>query len=270
MSAHPPRTDILCTFLDAEDTLPRTLDSLARQTEAAIRVWLVDDGSRDASARIAADRASADPRFTAVTSPVHGRGHALNHGASLGSAPFLAIMDADDLAHPRWIEDALAAMGRQEGIAAMGFGRQYLYGPAEPTWPTDAHETSRLEDVTARLGRTNPVCHSGSVIRRGAFQSVGGYDDGRTSNFDYDLWVRLAMARYRLANNSLVRVGKRYHAGQKFSHRPGFYRSSLEVQARAIRQVSRNPADWIPYLSRAVLFAFRSRRRAFAAGRHGR
>ncbi|MEN3952949.1 glycosyltransferase family 2 protein [Iodidimonas sp. SYSU 1G8] len=268
MSAAPVLADIICTFFNAAGTLPRTIDALTGQTEARIRILLVDDGSTDESATIAERAAAADPRIVSLRNPIRGRGRALNHGIKQSHAPLLAIMDADDIAHPRWIEDMVALMAAHPRHAAIGCGRVYIYGQGDAQWPADSGMTPP-RDVTARLGRGNPICHSGSVIRREALAAVSFYDAARTDNFDYDLWVRLMLAGRSLGVTSAVRLAKRYHGGQKFAAASGYVRSSIRVQVRAIRRRGGNPADWLWVLARLVRETVRQRRRARLLERRG-
>jgi glycosyltransferase involved in cell wall biosynthesis len=262
MSKEPVRADIICTFFNAAGTLPRTLSALTVQTETRIRIVLVDDGSTDESVALAETAALADPRIVLLRNPVKGRGQALNYGVAHSDAPLIAIMDADDVAHPRWIEDAVSIMATHSRHAAMGCARTYIYGQGNPQWPAESGATSPPRDVTATLGRGNPLCHSGSVIRREALVAVGGYDAARADNFDYDLWVRLMLAGRTLAVNDQVRLAKRYHGGQKFAVASGYVRSSLKVQVRAIRRKGGNPIDWLWVLARFVRETVRQRRRA--------
>lgn len=262
MSAAPVLADIICTFFNAAATLPRTIAALTSQTEARIRIVLVDDGSTDGSAAIAAQAAAADPRILSLRNPVPGRGRALNHGIAHSGAPLIAIMDADDVAHPRWIEDVLAVTAAHPRYAALGCGRIYIYGQGDAQWPADIGALPAPRDVTGRLGRGNPICHSGSVIRREALAAVGGYEAERTDNFDYDLWVRLMLAGQSLGVTDAVRLAKRYHGGQKFAVASGYVRSSLKVQVRAIRRRGGNPADWLWVLARLVRETVRQRQRA--------
>lgn len=238
--------DVLCTFFNAEPTLRDTLDALRDQTVTGMSVILVDDGSDDGSARIAGEFVAADSRFSLIVNPSRGRGRALDYGLRHGTAPLVAIMDADDLAHARWLEDAAALTAGDERFAVLGFGRAYIYDSGRAAWPAGTEPAEPPRDVTTRLGRTNPIGHSGSCISRVALEAVGGYDLSRQSHFDYDLWIRLARAGYRLGRSDSKRIAKRYHSGQKFAHRPGYLWSSFQLQGRAIRSISKTPLiDWM-------------------------
>ena len=96
----PPSISVICTFLNAEDTLAPTLESLRRQRMADARFVLVDDGSTDRSAMIADGFATRDPRFDLHRNPRPGRVRALNFAVAAIDTDYVAVLDADDLAHP--------------------------------------------------------------------------------------------------------------------------------------------------------------------------
>ena len=58
-----PKVTVIVPIYNVEPYLPRCLDSLCRQTLQEIEIILVDDGSTDASGRIAEDYARRDDHF---------------------------------------------------------------------------------------------------------------------------------------------------------------------------------------------------------------
>ncbi|MBV2149747.1 glycosyltransferase family 2 protein [Sphingobium sp. AS12] len=237
-----PKVDIVCTFLNAADTLPATLRGLAAQSEAAIRIILIDDGSTDNSAEITRSFGENDPRFVFAPSETRGRGHALNQGLRMGDAPMVAIMDADDVAHPKWIEDSLRLLDQDVSLAALSFARIYIGPKEQPAWDEKSQlPAAKAEDLSATIGTKNPLPHSGACIRRSAIEAVGGYDITRKSHFDYNLWVRLVAAGLAIGRSPTLRVAKRYHADQKFARMPDYHWNTLQVQLHAIRTASRHP-----------------------------
>ncbi|MFE1956131.1 CDP-glycerol glycerophosphotransferase family protein [Streptomyces sp. NPDC059524] len=97
-----PRLSIVVPIYDVERYLPACLDSLAAQTFEDIEVVMVDDGSPDGSADIAAAYAARDPRFVLVRRENGGLGAARNTGLRhlSGSAEFVAFVDSDDMVPP--------------------------------------------------------------------------------------------------------------------------------------------------------------------------
>jgi CDP-glycerol glycerophosphotransferase len=82
---------------NVEEYLQAALDSLAVQTYRDIEVVMVDDGSTDSSAEIAAGFADVDGRFTLVRQENGGLGNARNTGARHATGDLLMFVDSDDV-----------------------------------------------------------------------------------------------------------------------------------------------------------------------------
>jgi glycosyltransferase involved in cell wall biosynthesis len=255
---------VICTFFNADNTLEATLKSLQGQTAAEAQFILIDDGSVDRGAEIAQEFCLRDPRFVLYRNPVGGRGHALNFGVARAGSDYVAILDADDLAHRSWLDDALAMMRDAPEFAAISFERLTIRGDAPPEWELASRPVAEpgLKNVTRDLFRTNPLPHSGAVIRKSRLVEVGCYDVRRPSLFDYDLWIRLAKAGNQLGRSGLIRIAKRYHEGQKFAHSKRYAVESLKVQCRAILGIDRDYRNFLWLAWRAVREFFRYLRRA--------
>jgi glycosyltransferase involved in cell wall biosynthesis len=230
-----PAVSVICTFFNAEDTLEATLKSLQGQTAEDVEFLLVDDGSTDRSASIAEAFCAKDRRFVLRRNPVRGRGHALNFAVANASGEYMAVLDADDIAHPVWMESARQQMSEYTEFAVIGFDRVYIGPGEEPQWPADLRVANAPPvDVSARLVRENAISHSGAVIRKERLLAVGGYSAERRGHFDYDLWIRMVKSGHRVGRTNLIRIAKRYHAGQKFAAKKGYFLGSLKLQVQAI------------------------------------
>ena len=86
-----PKVTVIVPIYNVEPYLPRCLDSLCRQTLQEIEIILVDDGSTDASGRIAEDYARRDDRFRVVHQENRGLSAARNRGIELAQAPYLSF-----------------------------------------------------------------------------------------------------------------------------------------------------------------------------------
>lgn len=260
----PPAVSVICTFLNAEDTLETTLLSLQGQTTGEAQFVLVDDGSTDGSMAIAERFRAADRRFALHKNPKPGRGYALNLAVAKSDSEFVAVLDADDLAHPAWLDDGLAAMRRRPEFAVIGFDRIYIRNDEPAVW-TSAGQ-AEVRDVTRGLARANVLAHSGVIMRKGWLVERGGYDAGRQSLFDYDLWIRFAEAGRPLGLNSLIRIAKRYHEGQKFARSRGYSIAAWRDQLRAIMAIDRNYRNFLRLGLRVAGDVTRRPRRALASG----
>ncbi|MEU0760678.1 CDP-glycerol glycerophosphotransferase family protein [Streptomyces microflavus] len=94
----PPLLSVVVPVHNVEDYLEDCLRSVAEQTLAAIEVVMVDDGSTDSSARIAAGFAARDDRFRLVRQKNAGLSAARNTGVrhTTPTVPYLAFADSDD------------------------------------------------------------------------------------------------------------------------------------------------------------------------------
>jgi len=100
-----PRVSVVVPFYNNAETLADCLTSIAVQTMTDLEVFMVDDGSTDASAAIAQAQAVTDPRFTLVQVPHGGSpGYARNRGIERASGEFLAFVDSDDMIPPNAYE----------------------------------------------------------------------------------------------------------------------------------------------------------------------
>ncbi len=92
---------VVVPIFEVEDYLPACLDSLLAQTRRPDQVVLVDDGSTDASGRIADRYAAAHEGWTVLHVPNGGLGRARNLGADALDTDYLAFVDSDDLVPER-------------------------------------------------------------------------------------------------------------------------------------------------------------------------
>lgn len=95
----PPLLSVVVPVHNVEAYLEDCLRSVAEQTLEAIEVVLVDDGSTDGSARIAAEFAARDSRFRLIRQRNAGLSAARNTGVrhTTPTVPYLAFADSDDI-----------------------------------------------------------------------------------------------------------------------------------------------------------------------------
>ena len=92
-----PRFSVIIPAYNAAATLARAIESVQKQTWPAHEIIVVDDGSTDHSARVAAGFGAA---VTLVQQPNAGVSAARNAGARVASGNWLAFLDADDWYYP--------------------------------------------------------------------------------------------------------------------------------------------------------------------------
>ncbi|MFD9605098.1 CDP-glycerol glycerophosphotransferase family protein [Streptomyces sp. NBC_01224] len=118
----PPRLSVVVPVHNVELYLTDCLKSLAEQTMADLEVVMVDDGSTDNSAVLAAEFAEKDGRFRLVSQENGGLGHARNTGVRNcdPGARHLAFVDSDDVLPPRAYELLVGALEETGSDIASG------------------------------------------------------------------------------------------------------------------------------------------------------
>jgi Glycosyl transferase family 2 len=206
-----PRVSVVLPVRDGADFIAAAIDSILAQTLRAFELLVVDDGSRDATPTLLADLAGRDERLRVLSQPALGLVAALNRGMAEARGPYVARMDADDLAMPERLAMQVAALDAQPGVAALGSACRVIdrsgrvLGERHP--PTDPNA------IRGALDAGNCMIHPTMLLRRDAVLQVGGYRAAFRLAEDFDLWLRLA-ERYDLMNLPDCLLAYRQHEGQ--------------------------------------------------------
>ena len=133
MSASP-LVSVIATFYNCADMVRTCVDSLLAQTFDDYEIVLIDDGSKDGTARVL-DSYASHPRVCVVCKPNGGAADARNMGMRASSGAYLTFVDGDDLVGPRHLEllyQTLVHGGA--GMATTGHLVLSEADAAHPTW----------------------------------------------------------------------------------------------------------------------------------------
>ncbi|WP_326792365.1 bifunctional glycosyltransferase family 2 protein/CDP-glycerol:glycerophosphate glycerophosphotransferase [Streptomyces sp. NBC_00841] len=114
--------------------LRETLESVLDRSDAGTELIVVDDGSTDGSAEIAAEFAERDHRTKVLSLPGHrGAGPARNAGAAEARGTYLLFLDGDDLLRPGAPEAIADRLARSEAdVLLLGHDRIDWWGETAP------------------------------------------------------------------------------------------------------------------------------------------
>jgi glycosyltransferase involved in cell wall biosynthesis len=224
---------------------------------------VVDDGSRDDTARRVRALAGADARVRLHETPARGVAAARNHGMRLASSPFVTFFDADDVLVAGSFAARIAACADGAGAGA-ALGR--LHGVIDASGrPLDISLMARVRacDATNRaLGRVtfDRLCqgacfygYTALLYRRDLLAAVGGFDESLPAAEDYDLALRVArrgpiafvdvpVLLYRLHDHNLTVA---FDPQRGFFGRPHVRAAHARVQQAAARELA-PPAEALP------------------------
>ena len=101
-----PKASVIIPVYNAENHLPKCLDSLLNQSLKDIEIICINDGSTDASLHILEQYSASDSRLTILSQSNAGAGAARNRGLELASGEYLSFLDADDWFDEHMLEKA--------------------------------------------------------------------------------------------------------------------------------------------------------------------
>jgi glycosyltransferase involved in cell wall biosynthesis len=197
-SAGRPLVSVVLPVRDGAPWLNGALSSIRGQTLSDFECLVVDDGSRDGSRAIARCHADRDRRVRVLCGArPRGLVAALRAGIAASRAPYVARMDADDVALPERLALEVAALDRLPDLSLVGCRIAYRPEGAGTGGLARyvAWQNSLLEPEAIRrdLFVESPLVHPTVVVRRVVLDAAGGYRDLGWPE-DYDLWMRIILS----------------------------------------------------------------------------
>lgn len=169
---------VIIPVYNGETFLAGAIECIKRQAYQRLEIIIVDDGSTDATARIASNT-KGDVRY--VYQPNSGSPSARNKGLKLARGNVIAFLDADDLWPENKLEFQLALLSKDPALEVVLGYLQYIRssqgGDGEPKF--EKHPNPRPEP---NLGA--------AMFRKSAFDKVGFFDEELPYCDDVDWFMR--------------------------------------------------------------------------------
>lgn len=220
-----PRVSVIVPVFNAEQTASRAVESVLNQSYRDFEIIAVDDGSTDRSAAVLA---RYDGQVNVVRQANLGPSAARNAGVRNASGEYLAFLDADDWWRPGMLGRTVPHLDRDPDCVLVYCDLEMAdsEGHELRTLVGGSADAPSLSDMLESLW---PILPSGVLIRRSAYERVGGFPEELTAFEDVYLWLRLrerghfqhvaeplAVWRFALFPDSLKAGGGQKAAGQVF------------------------------------------------------
>ncbi len=202
------------------------------QTHPRVELIVVDDGSTDHTARIAAGWRDV----LLVRQRQRGVSAARNAGLRLATGEYVVFLDADDRLRPDAVRAGLAALASAPE-AAFACGRAVGLDADGHELPT-GYEPVSGDSYLALLAQNYAWMPGVVLLRRDAVIAAGGFDPTLGGAADYDLYLTLA-AEHRPVIHDAVVAGYRQHAASMSRDSLAMWRETRRVLGRHARHVSR-------------------------------
>lgn len=184
--AQPMQISVIIPTYNRVHTLPRALDSVLEQSLTPLEIILVDDGSRDHTQALVADRY---PSVRYLHQKNKGVSAARNTGIAAAKGEWIALLDSDDA----WLPGKLSA---QKARLETQPGHRLIH--TEEIWVRNGKRVNAMKKHAKTGGRIFrqclPLCvisPSSALIHRELLAEAGGFDETLPACEDYDLWLKI-------------------------------------------------------------------------------
>lgn len=189
-----PLVTIVIPAYNGAEQLRRAIPMLDRQGYAPLEAVVVDDGSADHTRQVLEELCRERPWLRWVHQANAGAGAARNRGVAEARGAFIAFLDCDDLWPANALEARMAPFLGPDDPELLG-----VYCPAElvdeagdklvdgPLFDY-AQPFERLYFSAVMGSLFNPSC---VILRKSAFDRVGGFRGELSPAEDFDLWQRM-------------------------------------------------------------------------------
>ena len=174
------RISVVIPAYNAAWCLPRCLKSIFAQTLKPAEVIVVDDGSTDNTAALAAELGAR-----VISQTNSGIADARNKGIQNASGEWIALMDADDLWAPEKLERQAARLRPETVLVYTGIRIFDDHGIRSEKLAVDPAAARKM------LRYRNPITPSTVLMKRAAVIQIGGFRSGLHACEDWGMWFRL-------------------------------------------------------------------------------
>ncbi len=190
-----PRVSILMSVYNGADYVYEAVQSILKQSFTDFELIIIDDGSTDETIKIV--NSFEDRRLKIIRQNNSGLTIALNNAFAIAKGDYIARQDADDISDINRLSRQVNFLDHHPLIALVG---SYANIIEEQGIAIGKIEVECFpEAIRKLLPVSNQFVHGSLMIRRNAFESIGGYRVAFRYSQDYDLVLRLVM-KYKLAN----------------------------------------------------------------------
>ena len=185
-----PQISIISGIYNCADTLPAAIESILAQTITDWEWILCDDGSADDTYAVAKRWVDRYPDIFVLLRNEKNMGlnSTLNKCLQHAQGKYIARMDGDDLCAPERFAVEMECLEKNPDISFVSTDMEFF--DESGVWGRISHP--EYPDKRDFL-KGSPFCHAPCMVRREAYELVGGYSEGKhlLRVEDYHLWIKM-------------------------------------------------------------------------------
>jgi glycosyltransferase involved in cell wall biosynthesis len=233
-----PRVSVIMPSYNTATLIAESLDSVFAQDYKDFEVIVINDGSPDT------------PELERVLEPYRERivylkqenrraCGARNNGISHARGEYVAFLDSDDSWMPTYLRTQMGHLERNPSLD-MIYCDCLIYGGVAQSGKTFMQTCPSQGPVNfeSLLLEKCQVPISGTIVRRQPLIAAGGFDESLAMCDDYEMWLRLAHRRIRIAYHPSVLARLRVGRPNSLSA------SNVRMLGALLTILSKVKADW--------------------------
>lgn len=187
---------IIMGIYNCANTLDEAIESILNQTYTDWKMIMCDDASTDETYLVAQKYVNKYPnKFILIKNEKNmGLNFTLNHCLKYADTKYIARMDGDDISLPKRFEKEVCFLEENPKYSIVStqmeyFDEQGVFGKSR----------ANGEPTCESIVKGTPFCHAPCMVRREAYEAVGGYSESKKllRVEDYELWVKMYAAGYK-------------------------------------------------------------------------
>jgi glycosyltransferase involved in cell wall biosynthesis len=208
VSPETPLVSVIIPNYNHARFLGDAIRSVLAQTYRPVEIIVVDDGSTDNSAQVAAGFAD-QIRYIYQTNA--GLSAARNTGLRAAKGELIGVLDADDMYEPNFLETLVAALQADPQADGVYCGYQFVDETNNPL-PQIENRPVPSADLYPALLDGNFFVPESVFLRRHVYDEVGFFDESLRACEDWDVWLRAAK-KFRIIHSPHILTRHRVLAG---------------------------------------------------------
>lgn len=204
-----PLVSVVIPAFEAERYVGEAIESVLAQTYSPVETIVVDDGSADRTAEVAA----GFDGVTVIVQENHGPSAARNRGFAASSGEFVAFHDSDDAMTPDKLAVQVGLMREDPRVGCVLAEQELLVeeGAELPFWAEGTPVPTVMPAKPPELADEPDVHTMTMVVRREVFERSGGFDEEMRMAEDVDWLLRASEAGVEVARLPRVLLRRRVH-----------------------------------------------------------
>lgn len=206
-----PAISVIMPVYNAEKYLAEAIQSILNQTYSNLELIILNDKSTDSSKEIIQSFQLKDERIVFVDNDINkGPATLRNKGFDIAKGNFIALLDADDIAHPHRFEKQIAVLQNNENIGVCG---SWFTSFGEKVSDKIIKHPENHEQIKVNFLINCTIGNSTAFFRKNILGTIR-YDKNFVPVEDYKLWSELitrtqfynipeSLVHYRIHNSNI-------------------------------------------------------------------